>query len=80
MDRELIADIAEKCSFSTMKKEKDPMENKAEWKDGQPGMYRKGECVILEFLHVNKHQKGYGMHRDVNNANFGVTPSNCRQN
>ena len=56
MDRELIADIAEKCSFSTMKKEKDPMENKAEWKDGQPGMYRKGECVILEFLHVNKHQ------------------------
>ena len=47
VDKELIADIAEKCSFSRMKKEKDPMENKAEWKDGQPGMYRKGENIIL---------------------------------
>ena len=48
MDKDLIADIAEKCSFSTMKKEKDPMENKAEWKDGQPGMYRKGEFISLD--------------------------------
>ena len=43
VDRELIVDIAEKCSFSSMKKEKDPMEDKSEWRDGQPGMYRKGE-------------------------------------
>lgn len=25
-----------------MKKEKDPLENTADWKGGQPGMYRKG--------------------------------------
>ena len=46
MDRELIADIADKCSFNNMKKEKDPMENMAEWKDGQPGMYRKGMRIL----------------------------------
>ena len=34
--------IADNCEFSKMKKEKDPMENKAEWKDGQPGVFRKG--------------------------------------
>ena len=53
MDRELIADIAEKCSLSTMKKDKDTMENKAEWKDGQPDMYRKGENMS-----VYSHQRG----------------------
>ena len=41
-DKDLIEDIAEKCSFSSMKKEKDPMEDKDQWKGGQPGMYRKG--------------------------------------
>jgi len=42
-DDRLIEEIADKCEFSKMKKEKDSMENKAEWKDGQPGMYRKGQ-------------------------------------
>ena len=41
-DKELIASIVEKCDFSKMKKEKDPLENKSEWRDGVPGMYRKG--------------------------------------
>ena len=45
-DRELIEDIVEKCDFSKMKKEKDPLENKEEWRDGQPGMYRKGNIII----------------------------------
>lgn len=43
VDRDLIEDIAKKCDFSYMKKEKDPMEDASEWKDGQPGMYRKGQ-------------------------------------
>ncbi|XP_053376085.1 sulfotransferase 1A2-like isoform X2 [Mercenaria mercenaria] len=42
-DPTLIREIAEKCEFSNMKKEKDPLENSAEWKDGKPGMYRKGQ-------------------------------------
>ena len=41
-DQELIESIVEKCDFSKMKKEKDPLENKSEWRDGVPGMYRKG--------------------------------------
>ena len=42
-ERNLVEDIVDKCDFSKMKKEKDPMEVKAEWRDGQPGMYRKGD-------------------------------------
>ncbi|XP_060567602.1 sulfotransferase 1C2-like isoform X2 [Ruditapes philippinarum] len=42
-DPKLISEIAEKCDFSNMKKEKDPLENASEWKDGKPGMYRKGQ-------------------------------------
>lgn len=42
-DKRLIEEIAEKCEFSNMKKEKDPLENMADWKDGKPGMYRKGQ-------------------------------------
>jgi hypothetical protein len=26
-----------------MKTDKDPLEDKAEWKNGEPGMYRKGK-------------------------------------
>ncbi|XP_052218442.1 sulfotransferase 1A1-like isoform X2 [Dreissena polymorpha] len=40
---ELIAEIADKCDFSAMKKEKDPLENTKGWKDAKPGMYRKGQ-------------------------------------
>ncbi|XP_052218476.1 sulfotransferase 1A1-like isoform X2 [Dreissena polymorpha] len=40
---ELIAEIADKCDFSAMKKEKDPLENTKDWKDAKPGMYRKGQ-------------------------------------
>ncbi|WAR03194.1 ST1B1-like protein [Mya arenaria] len=39
----LAAEIAEKCDFQSMKREKDPLENTADWKGGQPGMYRKGQ-------------------------------------
>lgn len=42
-DPGLMEAIADKCEFSNMKKEKDPLENKSEWKGGQPGMYRKGQ-------------------------------------
>ena len=49
VDTELTEDIAEKCSFSSMKKEKDPMENKDEWKEGQPGMYRKGNRTVFAY-------------------------------
>ncbi|KAL4224388.1 hypothetical protein ACF0H5_017840 [Mactra antiquata] len=42
-DDKLIEEIADKCEFSKMKKEKDPLEDAAGWKDGQPGMYRKGQ-------------------------------------
>lgn len=41
-DKKLVEEIAEKCEFGNMKKEKDPLENTADWKGGQPGMYRKG--------------------------------------
>ena len=41
-DQKLLESIVEKCDFSEMKKEKDALENKSEWRDGQPGMYRKG--------------------------------------
>ena len=47
VDRDLIEDIAKKCDFSNMKKEKDPMEDASEWKDGQPGMYRKGNVCSI---------------------------------
>ncbi|XP_052259749.1 sulfotransferase 1B1-like isoform X1 [Dreissena polymorpha] len=40
---ELIAEIAEKCEFSAMKKEKDPLENTTDWKDAKPEMYRKSQ-------------------------------------
>ncbi|KAK3084922.1 hypothetical protein FSP39_021506 [Pinctada imbricata] len=40
--QELIKDIVDLCSFKKMKKEKDPLEDLNEWKDKQPGMYRKG--------------------------------------
>lgn len=39
---ELMAEIAERCDFASMKRDKDVLENLSEWKDGQPGMYRKG--------------------------------------
>lgn len=42
-DPRLAEEIANKCSFDQMKKEKDPLENTVDWKDGQPGMYRKGQ-------------------------------------
>lgn len=38
----LARDISAQCSFSIMKKDKDPLEDMAEWKNGEPGMYRKG--------------------------------------
>lgn len=47
-DQTLIEEIAEKCEFSNMKKEKDPLEDSSGWKDGKPGMYRKGWCVTFE--------------------------------
>lgn len=45
-DPKLIEEIAEKCEFSNMKKEKDPLEGPEGWKDGKPGMYRKGNICI----------------------------------
>ncbi|XP_062588049.1 sulfotransferase 1B1-like [Saccostrea cucullata] len=41
---DLSHDISAQCSFLVMKEEKDPLEDITEWKDGEPGMYRKG-CV-----------------------------------
>ncbi|XP_033748045.1 sulfotransferase family cytosolic 1B member 1-like [Pecten maximus] len=38
----LYKEIAKQCNFQKMKKEKDPLEDTAEWKDDKPGMYRKG--------------------------------------
>lgn len=38
----LYKDIADQCNFKKMKREKDPLEDTAEWKDDKPGMYRKG--------------------------------------
>ena len=41
-DKEFLKKVEDMCSFEKMKKDKDKIENKDEWKDGQPGMYRKG--------------------------------------
>lgn len=38
----LYEDIASQCNFKKMKKDKDVLEDTAEWKDNKPGMYRKG--------------------------------------
>lgn len=40
---DLIKDINDLCSFDKMKKEKNKHEIAADWKDNQPGMYRKGQ-------------------------------------
>ncbi|KAL3857295.1 hypothetical protein ACJMK2_011980 [Sinanodonta woodiana] len=44
-DEELIKSIAEACDFERMKKEKTPLEiaTADEWRDKEPGMYRKGQ-------------------------------------
>lgn len=39
---QLSQEICEMCSFSVMKQDKDPLEDASEWKQGEPGMYRKG--------------------------------------
>lgn len=41
-DPKLMREISDACDFHTMKREKDSMENLEHWKDGVPGIYRKG--------------------------------------
>ena len=41
-----MEEIADKCEFQKMKKEKNIMENKEEWLNGEPGMYRKGKVTV----------------------------------
>lgn len=40
---ELIQNIDSLCQFDAMKKEKNVTEDVTEWRDNNPGMYRKGE-------------------------------------
>jgi len=35
-----------------MKKDKDPMEDKSEWRNEKPGMYRKGKLILQLIKHV----------------------------
>ncbi|KAK3093124.1 hypothetical protein FSP39_011381 [Pinctada imbricata] len=42
-DEKFIREVDELCQFDRMKKDKDKIENADEWKNGQPGMYRKGQ-------------------------------------
>ncbi|KAL5016124.1 hypothetical protein ScPMuIL_005713 [Solemya velum] len=42
-DMDLFEGISAECDFKKMKTDKDPLEIKEEWRDGLPGMYRKGE-------------------------------------
>lgn len=43
LDESVLKQIDEMCQFDKMKKEKNKNENPDEWKDKEPGMYRKGQ-------------------------------------
>lgn len=43
IELQVLRDIVHLCDFNKMKKDKDPLEDLDEWKDQQPGMYRKGK-------------------------------------
>ena len=41
-DKEFLQNVEDMCQFDKMKKEKAKIENMTIWKEGEPGMYRKG--------------------------------------
>jgi hypothetical protein len=43
VDENLVRDIDDLCSFDKMKGDKNKHEDPTEWKNKQPGMYRKGK-------------------------------------
>jgi hypothetical protein len=43
VDENLVREIDDLCSFDKMKGDKNKHEDPTEWKNKQPGMYRKGK-------------------------------------
>ena len=41
-DKEFLRKVEDMCQFDKMKKDKAKIENMDIWKEGEPGMYRKG--------------------------------------
>ena len=52
-DKEFLQKVEDMCQFDKMKKDKDKIEDTSVWKEGKPGMYRKGMYWIPNVIKIS---------------------------